>query len=224
VAENYNVAMAHTLFNQILVWLAGEQRRWQEPVIAQAEGDIFELIDQLEPRFPSFEERQLENYLKESNQEVEFLKLHRFLYLRPIEEGGSFLPIMAVKCHWDENNLEVRIRMGLFRLFETELKASGFRYETPEGEGDHNYYHAQLIFGFDKDTKRLQFCERWLPVTQPAFCLDANNPVSLLVGLLVSLYGFGIIRQMLSLSFGRMLEPYLEEMQWHKRNFKKPQG
>jgi hypothetical protein len=52
--------------------------------------------------------------------------------------------------------------------------------------GIHHYYHVQII---QPPTSRLN----WLPDAQPAFPLDADNPVKLLLCVLVSLYGLAYL-------------------------------
>ena len=70
---------------------------------------------------------------------------------------------------------------------DINVKSLGYRFESPEGKnnqnaGVHHYYHIQMI---QPPTCRID----WLPETQPAFPLDADNPVKLLLCVLVSLYG-----------------------------------
>ena len=78
----------------------------------------------------------------------------------------------------------------------------GFRMETPESMnqttnatdsvGIHDFHHAQLIrtFGQSKLDDKLRVCSPdWLPTTQPSFPLPAKCAVTLLLCLIVTLYG-----------------------------------
>ena len=86
----------------------------------------------------------------------------------------------------------------LVTLDETNqaLNGIGFRMETPESAntsiGIHDFYHAQLIQRFSPKqfSDKLQTkCLNWLPGSQPSFPLPANCPVTLLLCLIVTLYG-----------------------------------
>ena len=78
----------------------------------------------------------------------------------------------------------------------------GFRMETPESmnqegnmpanPGIHDFYHAQLIQSFRREelNSELQIdCPCWIPESQPSFPLPAECPVTLLLCLIVTLYG-----------------------------------
>ncbi|MBX3001991.1 MAG: hypothetical protein KF893_25930 [Caldilineaceae bacterium] len=208
----------YTVLKQIFVWLATEQRRWQESVLSTtSRRDLFE---QVEIDYPSIEERELENYLNSSDT-IELLKWGKFLYLRPIEEGGFFIPVLTIKYDFGGHEQEIRLRLAFFCIDENgDIKASGFRFEAPEDtDGLHNYFHVQAITGFDKDTPKYQLpCEKWIPVKQPALCFDANGPVSLVVGMLVSLYGFNYIKELMNKGFGSELTPFIKDTGWFQRN------
>ena len=78
----------------------------------------------------------------------------------------------------------------------------GFRMETPHSqdedvdtfasEGIHDFHHAQLIQRFRRKelNSELQIdCPCWIPDSQPSFPLPAECPVTLLLCLIVTLYG-----------------------------------
>lgn len=129
------------------------------------------------------------------------------LYLPPLEKDAEFVPVLDVKCDLDATGAEMKLRVMLTRYLENcgedgggKLCGIGFRLESPycdeeedaEGdeekrEGRHDFYHAQLIrdFGWGPYID----CPDWLPCTQPSFPLTANCPVTLVLCMLLTLYG-----------------------------------
>lgn len=98
------------------------------------------------------------------------------------------LPYLSI--HLDEKHHRVmrfRLVIGVFN--RDQLKGIiGYRFEGPEGEGRHHYYHAQPIRGLEKGCS-LPRINRWFPDKMPTFPLYANNDIELLLALLVSLGG-----------------------------------
>ena len=85
---------------------------------------------------------------------------------------------------------------------EEKVYGIGFRMETPESQnqgvdasakvGIHDFHHAQLIqkFGQEQlDCNQPIDCPCWLPESQPSFPLLADCPVTLLLCLILTLYG-----------------------------------
>lgn len=114
----------------------------------------------------------------------------KFLYLTPVDRGQVLLPVLRLKCDFGRSIPEIRLRLGLFVRHDLDIRAIGFRFESPEGPGIHNYYHMQIIRGFDLGQHFLpEDYLRWMPDSSPAFPLDVNSSVNLLLSLLISLYG-----------------------------------
>ena len=64
--------------------------------------------------------------------------------------------------------------------------------DTSTNEGIHDFYHAQLIKTFDQSKldEKLQITyPSWLPESQPSFPLPAKCPVTMMLCLIVTLYG-----------------------------------
>ena len=138
---------------------------------------------------------------------VNFFDKNKVLYLPPLKKDPEFVPIFSLCCNLSKNQSIAKFRVMLVTLDKddkTTLKGIGFRMETPEGRGQnanttdndstgiHDFYHAQLIqqfspkqFGDKLQTK----CLSWLPESQPSFPLPADCPVTLLLCLIVTLYG-----------------------------------
>jgi len=141
--------------------------------------------------WPPIEERELEKLLKHPDQlDLEFEK-HKVLYLPPLKKGGVFVPAMSMNCVINDDVEDIKIRVMLVRRDgeSNQLQGIGFRLESPEGEGEdrHDFYHAQLIAGFrkEKDIKSIS----WLPDSQPSFPILARCPITMILSLLITLYG-----------------------------------
>ena len=81
------------------------------------------------------------------------------------------------------------------------LNAVGFRYEGPGG-GVHAYWHLQMnpVLGFSD----------WLPETLPCVPLIAEEPIDVLLTLLLSLYGYHYVARLLTEVHG--FTPYLARL------------
>lgn len=149
--------------------------------------------------------------------EVDFSESERgkVIYLPPFEKDPDCVPILSPYFNLKEPQSIAKLRVLLVRLDENRkphgIYGIGFRMETPEkinqgvnssvnservdtanNEGAHDFHHAQLIrkFGQRKLDDRLQMdCPIWLPQSQPSFPLPAKCPVTLLLCLIVTLYG-----------------------------------
>ena len=142
---------------------------------------------------------------------VNFFKENKVLYLPPMKkdaEDAEFVPIFSLCCNLSRNQSIARFRVMLVTLDQndkTKLNGIGFRMEPPESKdqnanttnndntGIHDFYHAQLIQQFSPK----QFgdilqnkCLSWLPESQPSFPLPANCPVTLLLCIILTLYGW----------------------------------
>lgn len=128
---------------------------------------------------------------------VNFFKENKVLYLPPMKkdaEDAEFVPIFSLCCNLGRNQSTARFRVMLVTLDQNDkkkLNGIGFRMETPDGTGIHDFYHAQLIQQFSPK----QFgdilqnkCLSWLPESQPSFPLPAVCPVTLLLCIILTLY------------------------------------
>lgn len=129
-----------------------------------------------------------------------------FLYLNPVVDRHLFIPRIQLMCDFGRNIPEIRCRLEIYLIDDRDcLQALGYRFEAPEGVGVHHYYHIQNI----NPTGKLP-THRWLPESQPAFPLDANSPVLILVSLLVSLYGLDYLKKLQSVA--NSIDPHLVEI------------
>ena len=138
---------------------------------------------------------------------MSFCKFGKVLYLPPLEKDARFVPILSLSCTLKETHSIAQLRVMLVSLDDCseedrKFYGIGFRMETPESwkqatdqpakPGRHDFHHAQLIqeFGQKKLDKKVKIeCPCWIPVTQPSFPLPAQCPVTMLLCLIVTLYG-----------------------------------
>ncbi len=127
---------------------------------------------------------------------VNFFEEEKILYFPPLRKDAEFVPIFSLCCNLSKDQSIARFRVILVSLDEndkTKLNGIGFRMETPDGTGIHDFYHAQLIQQFSPkqfgDKLRAK-CPCWLPESQPSFPMPADCPVTLLLCIILTLYGW----------------------------------
>src|SRR5262249_42717735 len=141
----------------------------------------------------------------------------RFVFLEPVRTGDLLLPVLGVTFDFEANPAKLSLQVGLFRTIKEGAKAPNalaFRFETPEeGGGAHRYHHSQVIreFRCGLGTRWIPTPE-WLPVTQPAFALDAKSPAMLLLAMLISVYGAEVGRWLLEGGLGPEVSGYIGQM------------
>jgi hypothetical protein len=156
----------------------------------------------------------LENVLpSDDHPSSDFKEVMQFLYLRPILSGTPTVPVVSLKADFTRSFPEVRIRLALFLLnTKGEIRSQGYRYETPEGPGNgrHDYYHVQPIRVLYRDRPGFQLpTPSWFLDSHPAWPVDAQNPVCLLLSLLISLYGLEFRNELLAYPMASMLKGHI---------------
>ena len=213
--------LAQTAMKQIVLALSREYDQWKDQRRSDGVRRAYEICDDLYSSWTIATEKQIEALFSNSIGHLPNAKA--FIYLRPVRQMTNWIvPVLTLSFDFEADLHYMRLRLMLFTKDQRKnaLQAIGFRFESPESEGDglHNYYHAQIISLFDKDNAlTAPPCPEWLPVTQPAFALDATSPLGLLVCMLVSLYGpeyvwNGIIRE-----HAQIIQADLQDIAWLKR-------
>ena len=197
------------VFRNLLLWLFDHHKKpWevQDNGLSRIYGELLSTYASIRS------ERELEAYLPTVDKVQSGFPARQFLYLNPISGDPTLIPVLWITADFGRWMPEVRIRLGLFLKHRDVVKAFGYRFEAPEGLGLHHYYHAQMIHGFDKGQSFAQVNEdSWLSDECPTFPLDANNPVALLLSILISLYGISyVVRDVKPFVPG--LEKYLDDM------------
>ncbi len=75
---------------------------------------------------------------------------------------------------------------------DESLSTNNQNLRSGNAYGIHDFHHAQLIrkFGQSKLDDKLQIdCPVWIPQSQPSFPLPAECPVTLLLCMIITLYG-----------------------------------
>jgi len=143
----------------------------------------------------------LENLLK-IEQPIDFSSEKLILFLPPFpKDAGEFVPVLSLKYR-PGNKPEkecINFRLVMYHLDEKGTSCGfGFRLESPtsnckenQTESVHDFYHIQLIteMGIGGNYGPPLGLPDWLPSTQPAICIRANNPVDAILNLVLSLYG-----------------------------------
>lgn len=117
---------------------------------------------------------------------------HRFelninnLYLPPLENNPKFVPILSMKCDLKKDN-EISLRVEMLQYDENQkLIGFGYRFESPHPEGNHNYWHIQVI----TENNDMKFgCPEWLPVNDPCIPVEIRSPIGLILFMLICFYG-----------------------------------
>lgn len=196
--------------------------------------DAAQIQNEVTRKYQMITSEELEAFLPlDENVSVEFPK-HKFIFLKPILHGFRQVPLLHLKCDFGKIRPETNLRLGLFSLHNGSLKATGFRLESPseartasndETQGEdtendkskHNFYHLQMISGFQKH-KRFLVDDNisFVPEKEPTFPLDANAPVKLLLCLLVGCYGLRETSSWLgSSNVDKKLVDFLADMYCH---------
>jgi hypothetical protein len=128
-------------------------------------------------------------------------EMRSFIFL-PVVDVPPLLPILSMS--YDLAQCKASLQAGVFvrnSISEKNPAAFGYRFEQPEGGGRHDYWHAQPFRSFKLckgQTRALPRIENWArPDDTPAFPLDAEAPIDLLVTLMISIYGLKLGATML---------------------------
>ncbi len=112
------------------------------------------------------------------------------IYLPPLSDDQSFVPLLTFELDSEKASV-ANFRLDLYHYDKVlNLHHVGFRFETPtQGSKKHLFFHAQpiehssqhVIPGSNSGAKRTG--------TLPCLPLQADDPVSLVICLVLSLYG-----------------------------------
>lgn len=136
-----------------------------------------------------------------------------FLWLRPTRE--QIVPLMTLES--SANWVHFRIYVLITMLdADSALQALALRFETDEGYPDgkigaHDFCHMQLCRSINQTVRDLS--PPWLPETQPSVPLDADDQISLVLCMLVALYGGReVVATLSGPGTGSLLQPHLQRV------------
>jgi hypothetical protein len=139
-------------------------------------------------------EIEVEGLFSSSSVEVRLSDRKSVLYLPPMEEEPDFLPVLSLECKLDDENDVIKLRLMLVHCDMSEGKPHGIGFRIEPGRSIHGFYHTQLIRNLE-GAAALENppteCPLRFPEKQPCFPLKADNSVTLVLCVLISLYGMG---------------------------------
>lgn len=135
--------------------------------------------------YPPINETSLENLLQSPRVWDSFAR-REFVHLEPVRSALSYIPILGFS--YDNASDHLRLRVALFSETDEGVAGWGMRFESPEQNIDHAYFHVQPITSFELGSA-LPRCPAWIPETFPTIPLDARTPAGMAVTLLLCLYG-----------------------------------
>jgi len=118
-----------------------------------------------------------------------------WFYLPPLTgDDLNFVPILHIDCDFRENPTLISYRIGMIHIKDVDTnpipECFGIRYEIGVPGSSHAYCHSQITLNpFVLGGPPLPSLPLYLPEQTPCFPLLARCPVSLLLAVLVSLYG-----------------------------------
>ena len=157
----------------------------------QPSPQVQELYEQLKTQYWwSVSETELDQWFSPADRlQLDLASENRAIYLPPLQRDSEFVPVLSLCCDLSEEKTCMSLRVMLVRRAngDNRPRGVGFRFESPHSEGRHGFYHAQLVqsLGWGPAVE----CPDWLPCTQPSFPVTACCPVTLVLTLLISLYG-----------------------------------
>jgi len=142
-------------------------------------------------KFPPMEFKTLNNMLHVSpkSHDLSLCIEEGCFYLPPLPQEGShgderFVATLSVECKLTKRSMNVRIEMH--RVKDDDLHGIGYRFEL--GAGQHAYCHVTLA-NKRSAGQLLAKCPDWLPTSIPRTPMSAKCSVSMIVCILLGLYG-----------------------------------
>ena len=180
--------LEHAACRSIIMRIAERGPAFRQP------DELPRFLERVRETYPAAHRRQLEGIIGMEDG-YDTCESRAFVYAEVIPRGTPRLwPVLAFAA--DRASRRLKVRAALFFEAEEETagrrrpRAVGWRFEPPEDSiGAHSYYHAQPISAWDNSGDRTLPIYGILNEVYPAFPLRAADSISLLAGMLVSLYG-----------------------------------
>lgn len=174
----------------------------------------YEVYRRLIDKFPPIDSPELSNRLFESVKPRNlclYLDGGGTVYLPPLDENHEFVATLSLEC--DLKAKTIGLRVELHTLMQEQL--CGIAYRLEFGTQAHAYHHFTLA---NKRPDReggtpIDGCPPWLPTKIPRIPVSGQNPVSILVGVLIALYGVRGYRTLLSKLDEPVNETYLHGLE-----------
>jgi len=142
---------------------------------------------------------------------VDFSQQRKVLYLPPLDRDSRFVPVLSLEWHLDPTRDSITLRVMLVRTVKGHKKFHGIGFRLESGRGRHGFYHAQLVrsLGWGPAVE----CPSWLPERQPSFPLAARCPVTLMLALLLTMYGKDYCYKFITKHQLRHLKQYMKTLE-----------
>lgn len=181
-------------FKKMMVWL--ENNRFDSRSRTVSRSDFVEKSWEIvQACFPATIPMDIQRQLHGDGHRVD--SGDRYLYLRPLDDYGLY-PIVSIKCNF--NHVLPTSRLWLYLLHvdagNEEINMMVYRFDMPEGRGDHRFYHVQSSTPRHQNKKKYEFMNLlWKPAFehQPSLPLPAENPSELILCMMIAVYGSGSI-------------------------------
>lgn len=121
--------------------------------------------------------------------------------------NSGLLPVLTLYCDFKKSSNEITVELHLYGYFndaiggesKQKLKCFGFRFEgghvDKKGKRHpHDYYHVQLLNKSGYSKGEILLFPEWISHKIPCIPLKIDNPVSLVLYILASLYGREMFR------------------------------
>lgn len=172
---------------QILLGLYNEGQNFLRSAACNVEA-----VRSLQRRFPQFSNRDhLEAILTmRLGEQGDFGR--NYIYVKSPAKHPAAVVMLHGAWNFVDNGEELRLRLGIFvpkADGDEALGFIGYRFETREGPGVHNYHHAQPISSFDNAAEPMPEAVRWYPTRYPTIPLDAKDVVQLTACTVISVHG-----------------------------------
>jgi hypothetical protein len=207
-----NQALEQGLTFQVIEWMTD-----REAAARRAYSDqLSELVNNLAALYPPTPTGAVKAIFAKYPDQWESTQTNQFLYLPADSKNGHMVPVATMSYNFAESWL--RFEVGCFwkpPITGQGPAATGYRYESPEGGGVHDFYHSQPTWEFRRGGaffKRIWNPPNGISDSWPALPLDALSPLSLTVAMLVSIYGGPFLRELLSAGFGSEMTSRISAM------------
>jgi hypothetical protein len=171
-------------FLAIVDKIAGLAKKdWKGRKEGAALGDTaLKFRDELQKICFPLEDLKFDNLLHDARTGSVEMDQNFYVYLPPLVRESRYIPILRLELNLPSGMVNLRLELHTYRGEEKLPSGIGVRFECPIAtDGAHSYHHAQL---FSPNSNSSPVPERF-----PAFPLPAHDPVTLLLCLVVSLYG-----------------------------------
>jgi hypothetical protein len=175
-------------------------RIWGDTWLRRGAPQATQAVKTAKAKFDPVEEAQLDTMLRHSGRTGSFEQT-KVVYLRPPAKEDA--AVAAIWCRWDyHESLSVPSCGYYFGLWSPQLPFPrgdgfgqdrhvafvGYRFETPESDNNHNYYHAQPCRSMGRKDDEI---ESALPISNrmPTWPVAATSAVELLLCLVTAVYG-----------------------------------